>query len=308
MTKLRLDLQHAFRVLIAGRLTTFAAIASLAVGIGATTAMFTVIDAVLLRTLPFPSAHRLVRVWETSPETASRNAAPANFLDWRRDSASFEGLAATFHSKMTLLAAGQPEQVRVGSVSAELFDILGVRAVHGRVFRPSEDSRDSGRLVVVGQGFWQRRFGSDPAVVGRQIMLGGQSATVIGVIGNLKLDEPADFWLLGRNGIPEGAPVPGDQSLIRDAHYIALGARHGEVIRHVLAQSCLLTLGAMTVGLTLGFVAGRAMRELLFEVGPWNPATFAVTAAGLAAVALLASYVPVRRALASDPISSLRVE
>jgi predicted permease len=236
MADLSLDLKQAARALLAGRLTTLAAIVSLGLGIGGTTAMFTVVDGVLFRALPFEDSHRLVRVWETSPQSTSRLAAPANFVDWRREARTLEGLAAMFDSSMSLVDGAEPAQIRVVSVSANLFAILRARPLHGRLFRPGEDAPGSERAVVLGAGLWRRRYGSDPAVVGRQVTLGGQPATIVGVAPDetraaaayvtfTPAETAPDVWLLGRKGIPEGAPVPGDQSLVRDAHYLGVVAR-----------------------------------------------------------------------------------
>lgn len=145
------DLRHAARGLARTPGFTAAAVVTLALGLGANTAIFSVVDAALLRPLPFRDPERLVLVWETMGDWKTRWVAPANFLDWRRDARSFEGLAGYSSSDANLTGAGEPERLRAAVVSDTLFDLLGVRPALGRGFRAGEDD-SAPRVAVLGDG------------------------------------------------------------------------------------------------------------------------------------------------------------
>ncbi|MEW6209101.1 MAG: ABC transporter permease [Acidobacteriota bacterium] len=178
------DLRFALRVLL--KKPGFAAIAvlTLALGIGANTAIFSVVNAVLLRPLSYAEPDRLVSLWETRPEAVvSRSrVAPANFIDWRDQGQSFEEMAAFSFSSLNLTGEGEPEQLAGCRVSNGYFAAIGVRPAIGRPFFPEEHQSGRGRVVILGQGLWQKRFGSDPSIVGKTIMLDGASFEVVGVM------------------------------------------------------------------------------------------------------------------------------
>ena len=153
-------------------------VATLALGIGANTALFSVADAVLLRPLPFRAPDRLVTIWETGARKS--RVTPANFLDWRAEARSFSGMAGFNAAGFTLTGAGEPERVGGASVSANYFDVLGVKAVAGRTFTALDGEPGSSR-VILGFELWKSRFGEDPSIVGRSILLDGQAYDVVGV-------------------------------------------------------------------------------------------------------------------------------
>src|SRR5690349_7991738 len=132
MTGFLQDFRFAMRRLAQSRAFTLTAVATLALGIGATTAIFSVLDAIVLRPLPFPQAAQLQMVWETMPGNNTRWVAPANFLDWRRESRSFTGLAAFFQSPVTVTGGDSPERVAAVSISSNFFELLGERPAIGR--------------------------------------------------------------------------------------------------------------------------------------------------------------------------------
>ena len=156
------------------------AVVTLALGIGATTAIFTVVDSVLLRPLPYREPDRLVVALHG--ETASGPVSPADFFDYRRNAHSFERLAAAQAWGATLGGGDRPERIAGIQVSADMFDLLGVPAAHGRTFVAGEDEPGRERVVVLSHGLWQRRFSSDPTVVGRAIDLDGEPYVVVGVM------------------------------------------------------------------------------------------------------------------------------
>jgi len=159
---------------------------TLTLGIGAPTAVFSLVSGVMLRPLPFEDPDRVVLVWEKPPGGTRFAVAPANFLDWQRHNQSFEAMAAIAGATVNLTGTDEPERIRGRRVSASFFPILGVSPVVGRTFLPEEDQPDGERVVVLSHGLWQRRFGSDPSVVGRTVSLDRESYTVIGVM-------PKDF-------------------------------------------------------------------------------------------------------------------
>ena len=180
------DALHGLRFLIQKPGFTAAVLLTLALGIGANTAMFTILDTVLLRPLPWSEPERLVRVWESNPGRGWDQfaAAQANFLDWRAQAGdAFERLAAMMPSAQNLTGAGEAERLVGLSISHDFLPVLGVRPMLGRDLRPEEDAPGSGeRVVLLSRAFWQRRFGGDPAVVGRAITLNDVPHTVIGVL------------------------------------------------------------------------------------------------------------------------------
>ncbi|MBX7183740.1 MAG: ABC transporter permease [Vicinamibacteria bacterium] len=153
-------------------------VATLALGIGANTALFSIVDAVLLRPLPFRDSGRLVTIWEAG--TRKSRVAPGNFLDWSDAAKSFSDMAGFNAAGFTLTGDGEAERVGGASVTLNYFDVLGVRPVAGRTFVP-RDAEAGARIVVLGFELWHSRFNADPKVVGRTVLLDGQAYDVVGV-------------------------------------------------------------------------------------------------------------------------------
>jgi putative ABC transport system permease protein len=156
------------------------AVATLALGIGANAAIFSAVNAVLLRPLPYPDADRLVvvnQVWKGQPVVLS----PQNFLDFEAATKSFDALAVYDTDGATLTGRGEPVQLATGETSAAFFDVLGVTPALGRAFRPGENEPGQNRVVVLSQGLWRERFGGDPAAVGQDVILDGVKHAIIGV-------------------------------------------------------------------------------------------------------------------------------
>ena len=160
-----------------------ATVLTLALAIGATTTIFSIVDAVLLQPPPFPEPERLVTLWQTDPQDGGRpvEPAPANFLDWREQAASFERVAAVEPFSFDHTGAGEPEVFYGSLVTEGFFETLGVGAARGRTFLPDEFRPGSG-VVVLTDGFWRRRFGADPGILGRALTLDGRPWTVVGVL------------------------------------------------------------------------------------------------------------------------------
>ena len=202
-------------------LTTAAAVLSLALGIGGATAIFSVFDTVLLRPLPYADPDRLVAVWASSANTQRGALSPGDFVDFRRESRSFEGLAAIRTASMSLTGGGDPEQISVNSVSGNFLTLLGARAIAGRTFLPEDDEQGQWDRVVLSEGLWRRRYGGRADMVGATVTLAGTPMEVVGVLpSSFRFERPADVWLLGRRGVPRSGSMPGDISTNRDVHIL----------------------------------------------------------------------------------------
>src|SRR5262245_6908316 len=177
------DLRFAFRQLVKNPGFTAVAVLTLALGIGACTAIFSVVNAVVIKPLPFPQSDQLVGVWEEPTKGTRKSVSPGVFKDWREQSRSFEALSVVSPNDVSVTGDGQPERLRALQVSANYLDIFRVRPAIGRGFLPPEDQpgRDD-KVVILAHGLWQRRFGGDPSVIGRTIRLNQTSYTVIGVL------------------------------------------------------------------------------------------------------------------------------
>jgi predicted permease len=197
------DLRYGFRMLAKSPGFTAVALLTLALGIGANTAIFSVIDAVLLNRLPYPDAGRLVVVWEQNPGRGwfHNIVSAANFIDWRRQNHVFTQMAAIDEGTYDVSGKGEPVEVYGEQVSADLFSVLGVHAALGRVFRPEEDQPDGARVVVLSNGLWKERYGGDTALVGRTINISRVPHTVIGVMPPGFYFPPsgdrAELWIAG---------------------------------------------------------------------------------------------------------------
>ena len=197
MGDFRSDLKYSLRMLISNPAFTVTAIAALAMGIGANTAIFTVVDTVLLKPLTYPDAGRIVRFMNTSPQGSGTSSSPVNFNTWRAQTSVFQDVAAyDFGGPGFNLTGSVPEQVHGIHVSEAYFRLFGAPVQLGRTFTPQEDSPNGGNVVVISYGFWQRRFGGNQKIVGSAISLNNESYTVVGVVGkSFHTDAPADLWV-----------------------------------------------------------------------------------------------------------------
>jgi putative ABC transport system permease protein len=192
MSALATDVRQTLRGLRRSPGFTVVALLTVALGISANTVIFSVVRAVLLKPLPFPSPERIVQLWETQLDRGWTQSSftHANFWDVRDQNRTFEAVGAESSTTLTLTGSGEPEQLSGARVSAGFFRALGVAAVIGRTFSPGEDEENGdGRIALLGNGFWSHRFNGDPSVIGRQLTLDGASYTVIGVL------PPGEPWL-----------------------------------------------------------------------------------------------------------------
>src|SRR5262245_28369321 len=181
------DLRYSARTLVKNPGFTAVAVLTLALGIGANTAIFSVVNGVLLRALPYYEPERLVMVWADRPILQAQTGLPdfpvtgADFVDWRNQNQVFENMAAMVAFRSNLTGGGEPESVVALRASANLFPLLGARLAVGRGFSPEEDQAGATRVVVISHGLWQLRHGADPNLIGQKIILDNEAYTVIGV-------------------------------------------------------------------------------------------------------------------------------
>ena len=205
MDTLLQDIRYAIRMCIRTPGFTIIAAVALALGIGANTAIFTIVNAVLLERLPFREPDRIVSLWEEGAHRPGRNntLGPANFIRWRERSSSFDAMAAMVDTRANLTGRGDPEEIVVQNVEEQFFPILGVSPLVGRTFTDAENRDPQSLVVILGYDFWQRRFAGDPAIVGQTIQLNGRPQTVVGVMPQgfrLFIKEfslagkPSDLW------------------------------------------------------------------------------------------------------------------
>lgn len=178
------DSRFAVRMLLKSPAFTLAAVMTLALGIGATTAIFSLVYGVLYRPLPFPNADRVAMVYmHFSPQNNPRGTMSlADFMDWRSSNRAFEKVAAFSNTRLALSGVGATEQVAGAYVTADFFSVLGMQPVRGRTFLPNEDSPASEKLIVISESFWKRKFNGDESVLGKSVEVNGESATIIGVV------------------------------------------------------------------------------------------------------------------------------
>jgi putative ABC transport system permease protein len=191
------DLRYSFRTLIASPAFTLTAIAALALGIGANTAIFTVVNAVLLKPLSYPEPERMVQFFNKFQDGNGNSSSPVNFNTWKAQSSVFQDVTAyDFGGPGFNLTGTVPEQVHGIHVSEAYFRLFGAPVMLGRTFSSQEDAPNGGHVVVISYGFWQRRFGGNPNVIGTNVSLSNESYTIIGVLGQAFATDPqADIWV-----------------------------------------------------------------------------------------------------------------
>ncbi len=234
------DAKYALRTLGKSPGFTVLAVLTLALGIGFNTAVFSVVDAAVLRPLAFSRPGELVRIWDSNPGRGFDrfSASPPNFVDWRAQNTTLAGMAALTGNDMTLTAEGEPLHLRGYAVSPALFPILGVSPLFGRVFDAADENPGREPAVLLSWQFWQRRFGGDPGVVGRTIPLDGKNWTIRGVMPRdfRYPSRKADIWM----------PLVLDAKTLenRGAHWLSVIARRKPGVALAAAQADLSAIAA----------------------------------------------------------------
>ena len=211
------DIRYAWRSLRKSPGFTFFAVATIALGLGANAAIFSMVDGVLLKSAGYPEPERIVRVWEKHPQGSRNVISPANYLDWSRQSKSFEAIAANTAGSLSYTGSGEPRSLTVGFVSAPYFRVFGVQAALGRTFADDEDRPGAQKVVVLTHRLWMNLFAGDRGAVGRTMLLNGEPYTVIGVLpGASDFDRRwNDLWV----------PLVIPPNSARDYHYLIAFAR-----------------------------------------------------------------------------------
>src|SRR5262245_26412915 len=191
------DLRYGARMLVKNPGFTLVAVLTLALGIGANTAIFSVVNAVLLRALPYKDADQLVIVWESNRRRGGNQNVvnPANFMDWEEQNSVFTDMAAFADSSAVVVGDGEPEEVPAQFATPNLFSVLGIEAMLGRTFSPQDGQPDQPRVVVLSYGLWQRRYNGDPGIIGRRLNFNRDDATVVGVM------PPGFRWFIRRGSL-----------------------------------------------------------------------------------------------------------
>ena len=280
------SLRFAVRMLMKNPGVSLVAVITLALGIGANTAIFSVINGVLLRPLPYTHPERLVALWERVPTHGQWRASPANFFDWKKQSTVFEGMSAYGGSAMTLTGIGEPEQLLGTRVSDGYFAVVGVEPHIGRAFLSEEHEVGKGQVVILGDGLWRRRFGSDPNVVDKSVMLDGNVYRVVGVMppgvypvrptttGKIDFGEKQqDYWL--------PMSFSAQWAAARSAHVLGVVGRLKPGITIEQAAAEMNTIGARLAqeypaNKDEGIIVNTFMNEV---VGDIRPALFTLMAA-----------------------------
>jgi putative ABC transport system permease protein len=257
LEELRDDVKFASRQLKGAPAFTVIAAITVALGIGANSAIFALVDATLLRPLPFLEPERLVMVWERKATSARGGVAPLNLLDWNERNRTFDLMAGIIPGVGGMVmsgADGTAETVPRQWVLAGIFDVLGVRAIVGRTFLPADDSRRS-NVVVLSEAFWRTRFNADPTVVGSDIRLDGSPFTVVGVV-------PHEAQLLGRSSIWALVPIQGAPPAARSAYFLRV---IGRLKAGVTLEAANADMAAVAEGLAREFPATNKGRGVTVE-------------------------------------------
>ena len=272
------DLRYALRMLAKNPGVSLITLITLALGIGANTAIFSVVSAVLLNPLPYNAPDRVVSLWENVPEHGQWRVAPANFLDWKKQNTVFEDVVAFGSSTMTLTGDGDPEQVNGTAITPGYFEVVGVQPILGREFAAEEYQLGKDRVVILGYGLWQRRYGGDRNVINRIINLDGNSYTVVGVMpagiyparpttaGHLEFDEHSQEYWRPMSYIAYFASL-------RSAHILGVVARLKSGVTIGQAKAEMNTIGARLAqehneNKGEGIIVNPFMNELVGNVRP----------------------------------------
>lgn len=228
---LRQNLTYAFRTLRRSPGFTATAVLTLALGVGANTAIFSVLNAVLLRPLPFGQPERLMWGWGKTAGTDIAGISPVGFQDYRAQNRSFDQFAGmeVFVSNTPLTGSDKPEQVKVGIVSSNFFDALGLTPLAGRGFVAADEQQNLPQVAVLGRGFWQQHFGGSPSVIGRSVTLDGYPVVIVGVLPDASMVLNAQVWM------PTPVLNPGMQ--VRQSHFMRVIARLKEGTTMQAAQA-----------------------------------------------------------------------
>jgi putative ABC transport system permease protein len=241
MQTLARDVRYAVRMLMRSRSFTMIAVVTLALGIGANTAIFSIVYTVLLKPLPYEQSDRLMMLWGNTSRNRGGAASAADFLDWRKSSRTFEEMSAVNFSRLTMTGRGEPVTIPGARVNAQFFKLMRVAPALGRTFTTAEDRAGGARAIVLSQHAWQTRFSSDPKIIGRTVVLDGNPYTVVGVMPAgfdfpaVVLDQAVEYWV----------PLQFDEARAdRGGHFLAVVGRLRDGVQLPTAQAEINTIAA----------------------------------------------------------------
>src|SRR5439155_4768020 len=215
MSRLSLDLKAAIRTVTRARFVSALAIIAFALGIGVTTAVFSIFNGVLLEPLPFPEPGRLVAVYDTQPACATCPASFPKYLDWRDRNQVFSAMGGSTGASFVLTGSGEPQRIRGASTTASLADVCGIRPLIGRWYTEEEDRPGGPKVVMLTHAFWTRQFGADRSILGRKLLFDGEPYEVVGVMPEAFTNRADVFVPLQRKLDPA----------TRGSHFLATWAR-----------------------------------------------------------------------------------
>ncbi|HEX6650944.1 MAG TPA: ABC transporter permease, partial [Pyrinomonadaceae bacterium] len=195
------DVRTGVRALVHSPVFTVVTVLSLALGIGANTAIFSVVNGLLLRPLPYAESEQLVDVWHTPPQQSFPgldrfSVSPANYLDWKAQSTTFEQMAVYADTRFSLSTSNDPLSLIGAGVSSDFFSVLRSNAMQGRTFTPDDERPGRDQIVVIGHGLWQRAFGANPNIIGQTLTLNSRSFTVVGIMpAGFEFPREAELWV-----------------------------------------------------------------------------------------------------------------
>jgi putative ABC transport system permease protein len=257
LEELRDDVKFAFRQLKSSPAFTLVAVLTLALGIGANSAIFALVDATLLRPLPYSDERRLVAIFETSEKNSRGVASPLNMKDWKERSRAFEDIAGFIPNVGGMVMAGadgNAETVPRQWVTAGIFDVLGVKAIAGRTFTPDDDAKRA-NVFVISETFWRTRFNADPSIIGREMRLDGMLFTLVGVV-------PKDVQLVGHTSIWANRSLANLPPRARSAYQLQAVGRMKPGVNIKAAEADLVTVAS---GLAQEFPASNQGRSVTLE-------------------------------------------
>ena len=236
------DVRYGLRMLLKNPAFTLIAVFALALGIGANSAIFSVVNALLLQPLPYKNPNQLVVIWESAAHLGfpKNTPSPANFLDWQKQSTVFDGMGAFAMQSYNLTGVGEPERLDGRRVSANLFELLGVKPVLGRTFVPEEDKPGT-KVALLNDSLWKRRFGSDPGVIGRPLTLNGESYTIVGVLPSSVRLPAFGSW---RDQVWVPLAFPPEEAAARGNHYLEVIGRMKPGVSLEQAKAEMATIAA----------------------------------------------------------------
>ena len=231
------DLRYAIRTLTNSRGFTAVAVLTLAIGVGANVAIFSFVDGILLKPLPYDQPERIVRVLEKPPQGERNGISTMNFLDWQKDNTVFDFMSAQTGGNVTMTGGADPIQLRGARVSAGYFNVFGIKPALGRAFLPGEDQLGKHQVAVISHALWKSQFGSDPGIVNKVVQLDGQPHTIVGVLpeGSAFDRAAAQIWR-------PLAFLP--SNMTRDFHWLTSFARLKDGVTMAQAQASMNVIGA----------------------------------------------------------------